>query len=117
MTTQTQELDIRAVSLPSSDMLNRSPLSEAVKEMFNDLKIDMITDLTDDEIKLITRIYMISDMKQISVWKTGVRYYLRLLLSRKRKSRSELLQAIEGAQKRASLWDQIFNRNKEDRPK
>ena len=112
-----QEYDLTAVNLPSTDMLNRSPLSEAVKEMFNDLKIDMITDLTDDEIKLITRIYIISDIKDLSVWRSGLKYYLRLLLSRKRKSRSELLQAIEGAQKKATLWDNIFNRSREDRPK
>lgn len=97
-------------NMPNTDLINRSPLQEAVKEMFNVNKIDMITDLTDDELKLITRIYMIADIKGLAVWRQGVTYFERLLLSRKRKSRHELLQAIEGAQKRATLWDQIFKR-------
>lgn len=98
-------------------MLNKSPLAEAVTVMFNDLKIDMITDLTDDEIKLITKIYMVADIKSVSVWSKGVKYYLRLLLSRKRKSRAELLQAIEGSQKKQNFVEKILNINRGDQNK
>lgn len=87
--------------------MTQSPLDQAVKEMFNEKKIDMITDLNDDEIKLITRINLIADKKNLSAWKLAVLYYERLLLSRKRKSRGELLQAIEGSQKRAGFMERL----------
>lgn len=109
METQPQ-YDMTGLNLPGTDMLSHTALDKAVSEMFNDLKIDMITDLTEDEIKLITRIYMVSELKGIKIYKSGVKHYLRLLLSKKRKSRSELLQAIEGAQKRTTFLDKLFNR-------
>ena len=94
-------------TIPSSGLMNQSPLDQAVKEMFNEKKIDMITDLNDDEIKLITRINLIAEKKGLQAWKLAVLYYERLLLSRKRKSRGELLQAIEGSQKRGSFLERV----------
>ena len=95
------------VSMPNTDFLIQSPLDSAVKEMFNERKIRMITDLDDDEIKLVTRIMAIADLKKIDIWRRTLDYYLELVLSRKRSSRKELLQAIEGTQRKAGFFESL----------
>lgn len=70
---------------------------EILKELLDDSKIDIITDLTEEQIKLCTRIYMIAEIKELDIWKTGLKYYMKLLLSKKRQSRKEILEAIKGS--------------------
>jgi len=76
---------------------NKNELAEILKELFDEKKIQLITDLTKDEIKLVTRIVVIADMKGLSIWKSGIKTYLKLVLSKNRQSRKELLDAIRGA--------------------
>ncbi len=97
-----------------TDMLNafnqmqkQSEIAEVLKELFSEKKIYMITDLTNDEISLLTRIYMIADMKNITVWKKGLLFYIKLLLSRDRKSRKEIIDAIKGYQSQKSLMSRL----------
>lgn len=76
--------------------MNKNELADILKELFDDKKIELITDLTKDEVKLITRIIIIADMKKLSVWRQGIQWYLKLVLSKNRQSRKELLDAIRG---------------------
>ena len=74
----------------------KNEVAEVLKELFRDEKILMITDLTPDEIKLVVRIRMIADMKDIKYWNDGLDLFMKLVLSRDRKSRKEILDAIKG---------------------
>ena len=74
----------------------KNELAEVLKELFKDEKLLMITDLTSDEIKLVTRIRMIAEMKDINYWNDGLDLFMKLVLSRDRKSRKEILEAIKG---------------------
>jgi len=74
----------------------KNEIAEVLKELFKESKINMITDLTSDEIRLMTRIYIIADMKKLEVWKSGLLYYQKLMLSKNRTSRKEILEAIKG---------------------
>lgn len=78
------------------EMQMKNEVAEVLKELFKDNKILMITDLSSDEIKLVTRIQMIANMKDIKYWKDGIELYMKLVLSRDRKSRREILEAIRG---------------------
>jgi len=75
---------------------NKSELADVLKELFDEKKISMIGDLTKDEIKIITRIYMISEIKNIPVWQKGLAVYSKLLLSKNRQSRKEIIDAVKG---------------------
>ena len=79
------------------EMNNKNEIAEVLKELFDEGKIYMIGDLTKDEIKLATRIYMVADMKDIEIWKKGLAFYCILMLSKDRTSRREILDAIKGA--------------------
>lgn len=99
----TQKIETTQNDLSQADMMakfaelqNKNEMAEVLKELFVENKIYLITDLTKDEIKLMTRIYLIADMKNIEIWKTGLGFYCKLLLSQKRKSRKEILEAIKG---------------------
>lgn len=74
----------------------KNEVAEVLKELFRDEKLLMITDLTHDEIKLVTRIRMIAEMKGIEYWNSGLDLFMKLVLSRDRKSRKEILEAIKG---------------------
>lgn len=70
---------------------------EILKELLDEKNIKLITDLTNEEIKLCTRIHLIAEIKGLEIWERGLKYYMSLLLSKNRKSRREILEAIKGA--------------------
>lgn len=78
------------------DVVNRNEIAEVLRELFVENKIYLITDLTKGEIKLATRIYMIAEMKKLESWKQGLKFFVTLMLSKDRKSRRELLEAMKG---------------------
>jgi hypothetical protein len=90
----------------------KNEMAEVLKELFDENKLYMIGDLSKDEIKLATRIYVIADMKNIEIWKKGLAFYTKLLISKDRKSRREILDAIRGYQQQQSLLGRMnpFNR-------
>jgi hypothetical protein len=90
----------------------KNEMAEVLKELFDEKKLYMIGDLSKDEIKLATRIYVIADMKKIEIWKQGLAFYIRLLISKDRKSRKEILEAIKGYQQQQGFLSKMnpFNR-------
>ena len=97
-----------------ANLQNKNEMAEVLKELFDDNKIKMMTDLTHDEIKLVTRLNMIADMKDIKIYKDGLGLYMQLLLSKNRKSRREILEAIKGYVSDGGFLGKLnpFNRNK-----
>lgn len=93
-----------------SQVQNKNEIAEVLKELFDTKKIYLITDLTSDEIKLMTRIYMIAEMKDIQAWKDGLFIFSQLLLSKGRKSRTELINAMQGLQQQRGIFSRLFNR-------
>lgn len=92
----------------------KNEMADIIKELFDKKKIYMIADLSKDEIKLATRIWIIADMKGIGIWKTGLQFYVEALLSNKRKSRIEILEAIKGYFTKPSFLNKLgFGMNKE----
>ena len=100
---QKSEVQVYQQETPQPAMLSsfqqmqvKNELAEVLKELFRDEKLLMITDLSSDEIKLVTRIRMIAKMKGIKYWDDGLDLFMKLVLSRDRKSRKEILDAIKG---------------------
>lgn len=75
----------------------KNEMAELLKELFDEGKIFMITDVSKDEAIIMTRIYMVAKMKNITIWLDGLAYYCKILLSVGRKSRRELISAIGSA--------------------
>lgn len=93
------------------ELQNKNEMAEVLKELFDEKKIFMITDLSKDEIKLATRIYLIAKMKDIKVWKSGLTFFMQLMLSKDRKSRKELLDAIRGYNQQQGFLSKINPKN------
>ena len=113
--TEEQQKSISDKMLESfSNLQNKNEMAEVLKELFDKNKIPMMTDLTHDEIKLVTRLQMIADMKNIKIYKDGLGLYMTLLLSKDRKSRREILEAIKGYVSDGGFLGRLnpFNRNK-----
>lgn len=90
-----------------SQIQQKNEISEVLKELFDEGKVYMIGDMSKDEIKLATRIYMIADLKKLAVWKKGLAFYVKFLISRDRKSRREILDAIRGYSSPTGLFGKI----------
>lgn len=86
-----------------ASQVNKSEFSEGMTALFDMDKIESITDLTKDEIRLITRINMIAEIKNIPAWKNATSLYMRLLLSKGRKSRVEILEMFK------SMFSRMMN--------
>ena len=82
-----------------SSNLQKSDLTEAIRQLFDVDKIGMITDLSKDEIRLITRMLYIGDRYNLEVFNKIAYRYMTLSLSEKRKSRSEILKAFSNINK------------------
>jgi len=93
---------------------NKTEMADILRELFDEKKIQMIGDLSKDEIRIATKIYILADMKKIPLWKKGLEYYMKLLLSRDRKSRKEILEAIRGYQS-TSFLQKMNPFNRKDR--
>jgi hypothetical protein len=97
-----------------NDLLNafqqlstKNEMAEVLKELFDENKIYMIGDMSKDEIKLATRIFVIADMKNIDAWKKGLGFYMKMLISKDRKSRKEILDAIKGYQQQQNFMQRM----------
>jgi hypothetical protein len=73
---------------------NRNESVEVLKELFDEKKIYMITDLSQEQINIATRIYMIAKIKKLQIWQDGLVFFLKLILSKNRQSRKELLDGM-----------------------
>lgn len=92
-----QGIDSQAQMMQAfAEMQNKNDMAEVLKELFVEDKMFMITDLSRDEIRLATKIWMIAEMKNIPIYKKGLEMFSKLMLSHDRKSRHELLDAIKG---------------------
>lgn len=72
----------------------KNEIVEVLKELFDTKKLNLITDLSPDHIALITRMLVISDLKNIPEWKQGIEIFMQLRVSKNRQSRTELIKAI-----------------------
>jgi hypothetical protein len=85
----------------------QNDMADVLKELFDENKIYLIGDLSKDEIKLATRIYMISKIKNIPIWQEGLAFYCKILISKDRKSRKEILEAIKGYSSQKGLLQRL----------
>lgn len=92
-----------------AQLQNKNEIAEVLKELFDNKKIEMITDISKDEAKIMTRIYMISKIKNVGIWEQGLTMYAKLMLSKDRKSRRELIDAIRGASKPEGFMGRFKN--------
>lgn len=86
---------------------NKNEIAEVLKELFDNDKIHLISDLSHDEIRIATRIYTISKIKKIKVWERALEFYFRLLLSKDRRSRKEIIDAVRGFVPQQSFLNRI----------
>jgi len=95
-----------------SSAQDKTDFSEILKELFDTNKIELITELTGDEIRIITRLYMISKLKKITVWNQGLLLFMKLKLSQNRQSRKEIIDAVKGYNAQRSMLSRLnpFNR-------
>ena len=90
-----------------NEVQNKNDMADVIKELFDKEKIYMITDLLPDEIKLFTRLYTISQIKNIKIYYKSLQVFAQLMLSKNRKSRTELLEAIKGIMNPTSLMHRL----------
>jgi len=103
----------------SDDLLNsfvssqhKNELLSVLQELFKLEKIELITDLSEDEIKLITRIKVLADLKDIQAYKDGINYFMKLKLSKNRKSRQEIIEAVKGYAQQTGMLSRFLGGNR-----
>ena len=87
--------DADSIEESFSKIQNRNEAVEVLKELFDGRKIYMITDLSQEQINIATRIYMCAKIKNIPIWEDGLLFFVKLLLSKNRQSRKELLDGMK----------------------
>ena len=88
--------DMRTIVENFASTQNKSDISEILKELFDVSKISLITDISDDEARLITRLITVAKIKGFTAWEECISLFLQLKISTKRQSRKEIIEAIKG---------------------
>ena len=86
---------------------NKSEMAEVLKELFDQKKIFMISDLSEEKIGILTRIRTIGKMKGIKSYTDIIEFYSEVLLSKNRSSRREILEAIRGHNQSTGIFDKL----------
>lgn len=86
---------------------SRNEMAEVLKELFDENKIFMIGDMSKEEIQIATRIYMLTQIKDLPKIEKGLIFYTKFLLSQNRKSRREILDAIKGYYSEKSMMSKL----------
>jgi predicted DNA-binding protein YlxM (UPF0122 family) len=86
---------------------DKNEVVEILKELFDHKKLNKITDLTPDAINLIIAIDTIGDTMTMPIYKKITSHYIELQLSKNRKSRQEIVEAIKGAMTQKTTGDKI----------
>lgn len=82
---------------------------KVLKELFDEKKVEMISELSDDELRLITAMLVTSSQLKIPILSVVATKFMKLRLSTNRKSRHELLEAVKGymAERRYGFMDKF----------
>jgi hypothetical protein len=96
------------VSKAFAEFEKTNDMTAVMKELFDEGKLYMIADMSKDEIKLATRIYAIAHLKHLDSWKVVLNFYIKFLISKDRKSRKEILEAIRGYTPPMSPFRRMF---------
>ena len=100
--------DLPDVTKAFAEFEKTNDMTAVMKELFDTNKLYMIADMSKDEIKLATRIYAIADIKDLDSWKKVLMFYITFLISKDRKSRKEILEAIRGYTPPMSPFKKFF---------
>lgn len=104
-----KELNPESLMMEFSKQQNLSDVVKVLQELFDVKKLRLITDLSEDEIKLITRIRLVANIKDIPIWDQGLDEFMAMQLSKKRRSRSEIIDAIKGyTQQKQGFLPRLF---------
>jgi hypothetical protein len=83
-----------------------SAIFDVLKELSDKKKSDILTELSDNEIKLITRLEMISTMRNNKRYREAAEMVMKLRISKNRKSRAEIIAGIKAAHPEAKFPQQ-----------
>jgi len=86
-----------------------SAVYEVLKDLNNTNKKDILTELSESDIKLIMRLNMLSQMRKKKIYKDITELFMLLRISKARKSRLEILKAIKNANPESSMKDKMNN--------
>jgi hypothetical protein len=100
--------EIPDVTKAFAEFEKQNDMTAVMRELFDQSKLYMIADMSKDEIKLATRIFAIAHLKKLDSWKSVLRFYIRFLISKDRKSRKEILEAIKGYTPPMSPFRKMF---------
>ena len=94
---------------------SKNEIAQVLKELFNPHKRRMITEASQDEIRLMTRIEILSNLHHIKPMKDFIKTYQESMISHKRQGRKEILEAVKGGVKKQNLLSKLnpFNRGGE----
>jgi len=92
-----EELDINSIMQQQEKKSIDSAIYDVLKELSDTKKSLILSELSDNEIKLITRLKMISKMRHNKRYNQAADIFMMLRISKNRKSRGEIISGIKAA--------------------
>ena len=93
---ETVEMSEDSMVKSFTESQDKNEFLDILKNLFDKSSIELITDISKDEAKLITRIRTIAELKDIPIYENALGCYMELCLSVGRKSRREIIEAVKG---------------------
>lgn len=90
-------VDLSELLKPEEKKDMDSAFYEVLKHMTDEEKATLLTELSDNDLKLITRLEMLEIMRKQKHYGTLAKIFIKLRISKDRQSRAEILKAIKNA--------------------
>ena len=90
-------IDLNDLLKPEEKKDMESAFYDVLKDMTSEDKALLLSELSDNDLKLITRLKMLKIMRNQDLYETLSKIFIKLRISKDRKSREEILKAIKNA--------------------
>jgi len=91
------DINLNELMKPQEKKNIESALFDVFKDMTDIKKVNLLTQLNDNQVKIITKLMMLSDMRNKKMYEKICNMFMLLQVSSGRQSRTELLQGIKNA--------------------
>lgn len=104
------DINLEDIMKPEPKRDIESAMHDVLKDLNNEKKTPLMSELSDNEIKLLTRLRLIAKMRKNPIYDDAVEIFMKMRLSKDRQSRKEILTGIKNAHPEPQNQNMLFDK-------
>lgn len=104
------DINLDDIGKPEPKRDIESAMHDVLKDLNNEKKTSVMSELSDNEIKLLTKLKLLSKMRKNNLYDDAVSIFMKMRLSKDRQSRKEILTGIKNAHPEPQNQNLMFDK-------